>query len=368
MFTGPSSLQSICIRASVEVLDESYLRDYPKLLTVTFEVASRLRRIEARAFVHCPLLKSISLPASVSAIDGSAFERSPIEKIVVDAANRNYFVSGPFLIGFDGMKLIRYFGSSGNVIVDPNSESPTEPTVAPKDGSRLLQIGSYAFSANSTVTSICITDSIEAIGDECFRGCSSLLQLTFEPGSRLTRIGNSAFRECSSLKSNCVPAEVEAILSGCFSGCRSLVELLFEPGSKLARIDSVALENCNSLRRLVIPAKLEIMEFGVLLHCTSLHDFIFETPSSLKQLDLPGSGFDTLYIPDNVEVVRGNIGSLSGQSRVLQFGPESHLISIDLKKYDRSSPVSKTRGPGNQVFVRHSEQILRTFRCKFEWF
>jgi hypothetical protein len=118
----------------------------------------------------------------------------------------------------------------------------------------------------------------------------------------------------------------------------------------------------------VIPAKLVIMEFGVLLHCTSLHDFIFETPSSLKQLDLPGCAFETLYIPDNVEVIRGKIGSLGDQSRILQFGRESQLIAIDLKEYDRSSTVSRTRGLGNQVFVRHFEQILRSFRCKLEAF
>jgi hypothetical protein len=310
--------------------------------------------------VCCPSLKSIFIPASVSVLDGAAFAESSIEEIVVDTENPNFGTSGPFLVALDGLILIRYFGSGENTILHAESEFWTLNT-----GDRLKRIGPYAFSENSFLKSICIPASIEVIGEVSFRECTSMSQLTFEPGSRLTRIGEYAICDCTSLISICIPAEVEEIPEGCLSECHSLEECLFESGSKLFRIHERAFENCQSLRRLVIPAQLQIMDFGALLGCEPLRELIFETPSNLKQLDLPGSDFGCLCIPDSVESVCGNIRNLADQNRVLEFGRASNLNEINLKLCQRSQ-FSWIDVPGNKVFVRLSEEVMRKFRSKFE--
>jgi hypothetical protein len=160
-------------------------------------------------------------------------------------------------------------------------------------------------------------------------------------------IGELAFQDCLSLISVCIPARVEEIPSNCFIVCLSLTHLLFESGAKAVRIRFGALGHCHSLHFLAIPAQLEIMDFGALFGCESLRELIFETPSSLKQLELPGSDFGSLLIPDSVEVVCGTIGSFNCQSRALQFGRESRLSEIHLEEFgntgppDRSSPEKK---------------------------
>jgi hypothetical protein len=233
-------------------------------------------------------------------------------------------------------------------------------------GERLKQIGRYAFSETTGLKSICIPASIEIIGQACFRQCKSMSQLTFEPGSRLTQIGNFAIRDCASLRSICISAQVEEIPLCCFSECHSLEELLFEPGSQLIRIHGHAFENCRSLRSITILTGLVIMDFCALSGCESLRELIFETTSNLKQLDLPGSDFGSLCIPDSVEVVCGNIRSLDGRSRALQFGRESSLNVLQLKECQRSYSTRIVDVPGDKVFVRLSEELMRTFRSRFE--
>jgi hypothetical protein len=300
-------------------------------------------------------------------LSGHSFSQSSIEEIVVDGANETYCTTGPFLMTLDGTKLVRYFGSADNVILNADSDQCRESAIVLARGSSLTQIDQFAFSGNCMLQSILIPASVESLGEGCFLQCTSLSQLTFESGSRLNRIGNAAFWHCSSLVSICIPALVEEIASRCFGGCTSLANFLFEADSRLVRICESALDKCLSLRSFAIPAQLEIMESGALIDCELLRELTFGSPSRLKQLDLPTSDFGDLCIPDSVEVVCGSIRTLDGRSRALRFSRASSLRSIDLRESSHFTiSWPRENEPGNNVFVRLSEEILRRFRSGLE--
>jgi hypothetical protein len=284
-----------------------------------------------------------------------AFYPSLIDEIHFDGENPNYFVSGPFLIAITKMTLIRYFGWSSNVILDALGELG------------LTAIGPSAFDFCSMLESICIPAFIEIIGDYCFSACSSLSELTFESGSRLTHIGEAAFSSCSSLTSICIPAEVEQIPKFCFGNCTLLTEVSFALGSKLIEICEWVFVCCSSLRSIVFPSRLEIVRFCSLADCRSLSELRFELPSGMRELDLPPSDFGLLSIQDSVDVITGMIKRLTGQRRLLRFGRESHLRELDLRKVKSWCDIEEIQEcPGNDVFVCHSEEVLRRFRFKFE--
>jgi hypothetical protein len=88
--------------------------------------------------------------------------------------------------------------------------------------------------------------------------------------------------------------------------------------------------------------------------------------SHLKRLELAPSAFGSLCIPDSVEVVSGGIGKRRDQYRLLQFGRESSLREIDFKELRDFSHMHQNGGSGNNAFVRLSEDVLRSFRGKFE--
>jgi hypothetical protein len=140
----------------------------------------------------------------------------------------------------------------------------------------------------------------------------------------------------------------------------------FERGSKLTRIDGWAFSLCRSLRSFVIPAQVEIIGLRAFRGCKSLCELIFDLPSRLEQLDLPPSKFGSLSIPDSVEIVQGGIGKQDGQRRLLQFGRESRLVTIELMHC--VEPLIPRRGyTESDLFVRLSEEVLRRFRSQFEY-
>jgi hypothetical protein len=314
------------VPASVEVLRENCFVDLIHLSSLRFEPGSNLREIEDSVFSNCQSLKSISLPASLAAISGLSLAGSCIETVVVDELNPHYFVSGDFLVAFDGMTLIRYFGHSDNLMIGRE---------------------------------------IEALGEFCFSEFGSLVTVAFESDSRLTRFDRSAFSRCSALASICIPVQVQHICRFCFSYCRSLTEVAFEQGSKLTRIDREAFSSCSSLHSFVIPTQLEMIESDVLTS-HSLSTLIFEIPSRLRQLYVPMQDCFSLAIPDSVEVFTVLPWKCKGHDRFLQFGRESRLMTIHFRYSDRDPLRIRVQPEGNATFVRLSEGSLRRFRCNFE--
>jgi hypothetical protein len=218
-----SSLKSICLPASVESVGNLSVSPCASLSLFTFESGSKLTRIETRALYGCPLLKSICLPASLQMLDGSALARTGISRITLEEGHRHFRISGNFLLDFDGISVIRYFGSDRKVTLSNN---------------------------------------ITALNTGCFHSCGFLCSLIFESGSKLARIGDHALSHCSSLTSICLPASVESLGERSFLLCEWLSSLTFESGSKLSRIDSHAFCHCSSLRTISIPCSIKELETG----------------------------------------------------------------------------------------------------------
>jgi hypothetical protein len=318
-------VESISVPASLEVVPARCFAYLIHLSSLTFEPGSKLREIQDSAFANCTSLQSISLPASLAVISGASFAESHIKSVVIDESNPHYFVSGDFLLAFDGMKLIRYFGHSDSVTIG-------------------REIG--------------------AIGKSCFADSKSLVTVAFEENSRLTEFGETAFSDCSALSSICIPAQVEHICNSCFFKCCSLTEVRFERGSKLTRIDDLAFIRCHSLRLFLIPGQLEILESLVFLECESLSELRFEIPSKLRRLYLPMHDVFSVCIPDSVEVLSGALQKCESCTRLLQFGRESRLRTIWFDEIADVSPGLKPKAM--VIFLRFSEGILRRFRCIVE--
>jgi hypothetical protein len=164
----------------VTLLSAKALSEMPFLKSLPFESGSNLRGIEGCAFSGSQSFRSICLLPSVSAIDGSAFLWSSINEVRVDAASPHYFVSGPFLIGIDGMTLIRHFGDGKELGIDCLCDFG------------LRQIGPDTF-RGCPLRSILIPASIEILGDWSFSDCRSLSEISFESGSKLAQMGISFF-------------------------------------------------------------------------------------------------------------------------------------------------------------------------------
>jgi hypothetical protein len=336
-FSWCSSLQSICIPYSVELLGEHCFEGCGSLSTVTFESGSKLTRIEQYAFSGCSSLRSISLPASLEMIDGSALLLTGISRITIEDGNRHLRISGNLLLDFEGICVIRYFGTDSTVILSRDIEilGPSSfqcckslSSLKFESGSKLRRIGAHALRGCASLGSICLPASLEMIdssildrraiaqisieeGNRHLRVSSnflldfdgtalirysstyqmgeldesalSLSSSTLVFGSKLRRIGASALCQCLSLLSLCLPATVEILGEDCFSGCSYLSSLTFESRSQLSRIEARAFYHCSSLESLFIPGLIrELAKDWALM--SSLRLVTFESASSLRAM------------------------------------------------------------------------------------
>ncbi len=210
---------SIEIPASVETIEASAFRGCSKLATVTFEKGSQLKTIRSAdsyyphtyygAFSFCPIT-SIEIPASVETIEAAAFKGcSSLATVTFEKGSQLKTISGDYSTG-----------STSNY--------------------------SGVFSDCTALKSIEIPASVETIEAAAFKGCSSLTTVTFEKESQLKIIGGGygysysgtfyyygAFSDCTALKSIEIPASVETIEVVAFKGCSSLITVTFEKGSQL---------------------------------------------------------------------------------------------------------------------------------------
>jgi uncharacterized integral membrane protein len=149
-----SSLQSLCIPRSVEVLGKLYFKDGFILRPLIFEVNSRFTCIGDCCFYLCSL-QSIHIAQSVEVLGRSCFESAHVQKLTFE------------------------------------------------DGSQLRRMKEKCF-RHCSLRSICIPRNVKVLSKSCFES-SQVASISFEAGSLLTTIEAICFAFCHNLTSLTIP-------------------------------------------------------------------------------------------------------------------------------------------------------------------
>ena len=201
----------------VRIGDSAFI-DCTELTSVT--IPDGVTDICWRAFYNCVSLKSVTIPESVINIDNYAFgyyydsdsfATKKIDGFKINYVKNTYGHMYAIKNGFtdeaclltneldDGtLEITKYVGNSATYVI------PSEI-----DGKKVTQIGSYAFSSCTELTSVTIPDGVTSIGNSTFSDCTSLETVTI-PNS-VTHIYPRAFYNCTSLKEVTIPASVTSI-------------------------------------------------------------------------------------------------------------------------------------------------------------
>lgn len=160
--------------------------------------------------------------------------------------------------------------------------------------SSVSYIGSYVFFGCKSLISIELPDNLTTISDGMFSNCVSLQAIKIPNG--VTTIGVSAFGGCVSMVNVEIPEGVQSINSFAFSAC-FLIENIKIPES-VETIGSSVFNECHALKTVVLPHNLKKLENEVFARCHSLQDLFL--PDTLEEIG--DSTFSQCYSLFNVEV------------------------------------------------------------------
>lgn len=237
-FVGCKSLTSVTVPSTVTEIGEGAFGYCPSLKSVTVEGT-----IGEDMFYECPALDSVTLAEGVTTINNSAF------------------------YGCKSLKSIEF-------------------------PSTLTDINTSAF-VNSGLTSITIPDTVENIGENVFKNCTSLKTVTIGKGittipkqtfykctalesvtipSTVTEIGQQAFYQCSSLASISIPSGVTTIGANAF--CGTALTAVTIPNS-VTSVGEGMFKYCSQLKTVVLGSGVSTIGRNFFAACSSLESITF---------------------------------------------------------------------------------------------
>lgn len=217
------------------------------------------------AFAGQKDLRLVELPASIEALDGSAFWGAvSLENIRISADNPNFSEKDGVLFNASGKTLVAFpAGRSGHYAVPTGTTEIGKFAFAGSaletvelTGVRTVGISAFRGAALRELT---IPDSVTRVWAEAFCECEALRSVQMGSGLKSTAAG--LFRDCALLSSVQIPAGIRTINEETFAGT-GLTEVTFPENSELNRIGANAFRGCR-LVEVVLPGRVSAIEDGV---------------------------------------------------------------------------------------------------------
>lgn len=205
-FADQWSITSVTIPASVTSIGSEAFSECRNLTSVTFAEGSQLTSIGSGAFEWCPLA-SITIPASVTSMEGAFSSCRRLTSINVDPNNAIYSSKDGVVFDKTGTTLLLY----------PQGKSDISYIIP--DG--VTSIGRGAFSG-SICQSVTIPTSVTDINKGAFYDCG-IISVTLPDG--VMSIGEEAFAWCGNLVSVTIPASVASVGQYAFAASTNVADV-----------------------------------------------------------------------------------------------------------------------------------------------
>ena len=203
----------------VETLGEFAFEDNYVLESINLESCTQLTEIKRNALENCRLLKTITIPASVTTFGGSIFAYTDsIETFTFLAEN----VPGSIYAGRQKLKTVNIgpgVKTIGNEAFRNNYQLENINIDPAVNG---LTIGNYAFQNADKVTTLNLPKGVIAINYAAFDSMNLLSMVNFTDDSELTTLGNYAFSSCPMLSAFTLPASLTTFSSNILSSSNNI--------------------------------------------------------------------------------------------------------------------------------------------------
>lgn len=272
----------------------------------------------AVTFADNTLIESITLPNSITSIQGCSFRGCSNLKTVTISPSISYIGSEAFA----GCSSLLSFELPENLTQISNglfTNCAVLQSVSIPDN--IKEIGAYAFAGCASLKNIDIPESVQSIGDAAFSGCVSLQTISLP--SALKIIESGTFAGCGSLRNIEIPKNVEAIEDHAFESCQSI--LTIEIPNTVSSIGYGAFSNCSNLQFVELSMSLLAIESYTFSSCGALKSITI--PNTVKRIEEWAFSYcyslTKLIIPDSVISIGEYAFAYSSISKIYALSPEA---------------------------------------------
>ncbi len=175
-----------------------------------------LKEIGARTFAECVEFNSANIPSTVEYIGSNAFYKT---KLLTESTEDIIYIDDWVVAVSSDAKKIDKDETTGEVIPgDKYLVGIVDSTTNPREGVlevRLKEgtkgIACYAFAGSEGLERVILPGSIEFLNPYAFASCSHLTNLVIREGSKLKEISSGAFSNCSITNFNIRKSSIESI-------------------------------------------------------------------------------------------------------------------------------------------------------------
>ena len=196
-FSGCTGLTSITIPNTVTTVESSIFNGCTGLTSVNIQNST----VGTEEFVGCTNITDLTIGELTTTISSSAFSNCKNLTNVTISSNNTKFK-------MEGNSIVTIPDSSGNSTLIRATKLLTEIP------NTVTEIGSYAFSGLTHITSIVIPENVKSIGPSAFRAASNLTSVVINDG--VTKINTYTFVGCP-LNSITLPSTITSLADHAFT-------------------------------------------------------------------------------------------------------------------------------------------------------
>ncbi len=298
---GCTALETVSLPDSLTVVEGYAFYYLSNLTSVRFGVG--LREIGDYAFRNTALA-AVDLPDGLQSIGEYAFADTPLTEISLPKGLTTLggsFVSGcellssvyvdPLNASYEYSDLLLYDVPNAAVIFCPVTATGA---IVVREGTKAVAGG--AFQSCASITSVSLPDTVTALGSDAFRDCASLRSIRVPDG--VTTIEPYAFYGCAALAEVTLPTGLKSILDYAFKDCVSLTNVDIPAGTEL--ISYFAFHCCANLESVTLREGLKTIQESAFSYC-AIEEIML--PASLTELSI--KAFSSCPI-NTVDVAPGN--------------------------------------------------------------
>ncbi len=310
-----ASLKYVTVTDDYSIAEHAF-SEYTALREVIYDCD--IVTIGANAFFGCRRLNKFTLPSTVTQIGNDAFwgcytlyevhndTDLPIVRGNADFGYVAFYAlkvfdktqSGESLPSdtIDGYKFVAADGKLYMVDYTAGDELVFPETASAGGVTGKYTILGYLFAYDDAITSVDMSDAVDAVGDYAFYGCFAMQTLVLS--DHIATIGDYAFGDCISLTQAKLPSSLDRVPHGMFIHCQSLTDVEIPSAES---IGDEAFYQCYALTTVAIPSEclsvgarafyecVKLAAADLPAECTSIGDEAFYNCCMLADLDLPAN-------------------------------------------------------------------------------